>query len=322
MALVRRTIKFNDFDPKAECIIADSAQEMAGGAYRATVKNPLKRTWDCERDYWIGRRFSSLKDVVDKTSQPWEEGLKAVWDMIQQVRDSKLPTLTSRKRRTNFKEHEGDDVDLDKMRSGQAYWRAAERKKVNGPGTMTLIIDTYASCAVNFDIMFWRAAAGLALAYLMEEAGYRLNIWSAAAVANGYEDRTSYMAATKIKGHRDPLNIGLAASISSPWFFRTITIHGLNMAADNRTPTEHAGNEYMYGLKRFVRVISNDEVNFIVQNVWDKEDACDFVRRSAEAIEAGELSALPWQYSWLKSDPIFHLESTLLTLLKQGESRL
>lgn len=321
MTLIRKTVEFKKGGTPCECFIADSAKEMAGGAYRATLKNPNAHKWDWGRgrESFLGRRFDTMRECVDAVSTPWEEGLKIMWNMIHELRGSKLPILSSKKRQTKFDEAEGDDVDLDKMRAGQQYWRTAQRKKVSGIGTLTILSDMRANWTLTPEQVLWRGAAAVVLTYLLEEAGYRVELWSAQAGEQVYKNKEGDMlAAVKIKGHRDPMNIGVAASCVSAWFYRGITFHAANMAKD-KIPTEYAGMDRTGGLKPFIKVLSKDEHNFIIQSIFDKESALDYVRKSAEAIEEGEIAALPWHYSLVNCETVFTtaIEQVLSQFIKE-----
>lgn len=318
MALIRKTVEFHKGGTPCECFIADSAKEMAGGAYRATLKSPNAYKWDWgeDREDFLGRNFNNMKECVEAVSQPWEEGLKLMWEMIHELRGSKLPILSSKKRRTKFLD-EGDDVDLDKMRSGQQYWHTAKREKVSGIGTLTILSDIRANWTLTPEQVLWRGAAAVVLTYLLEEAGYRVELWSAQAGKEIYgkshyswTGKGDMLAAVKVKGHRDPINVGIAASTVSAWFYRGITFHAANMAHE-KIPLAHAGMDRTGGLKPFINVLSNDEHNFIVQSIWDKNSAFEYIRKSAEAIEAGEIAALPWHYSKVNA------ETVIVTAFKQ-----
>lgn len=305
MSLIQKTIKFKMEEKSVECFLSDSIREMAHGTYRATRKNPnAKEFTDWNNPSFIGREFSSLREAVNASIETWQEGLETIMEMINEIKDARLPTLTSRKRKRSFNEHGGDEIDLDKMRSGQAYWNKPERQKVAGVGTMTIIADIAAVGAVRPKEMLWRGAAAIALTHLLEEAGYRVKLLSSFVRQYCYLDRADKLVSSTVKDHRDPLNIGVAASAVSAWYFRTVGFNSSNMCENRNPRCPGHGRDREGGLKQFLKVMSDDETNFIVQNIWNESEAIEFVRKSADAIEKGQISAVPWAYSLRAAPPI------------------
>src|SRR6266478_2783824 len=105
----------------------------------------------------IGRKFVDWADVKAQIGEPWQDGLDEVQWMLFELRKAALPPVTCQKRRQRFAD-EGDEVDHDRLRSGQDYWRTMRRESVAGPQTFCLVADMATpGNRASMDIL-WRGA--------------------------------------------------------------------------------------------------------------------------------------------------------------------
>ena len=181
---------------------------------------------DPSREDFIGRAFDTWQDAADAANGNWVEGHSMLKGMIDELKKVSLPKPVDRRRKVNFNAHGGDEVDLDRLRAGQMeFWRTAKRQKADGPQTLTLLVDATAPYNMEWKDAAWRGAAAIALCYLLEEAGYRVELWSVQG-SKAY-GQTTQITGTILKKHSDPLNQSSLLNAVSTWFYRTITFRNI-----------------------------------------------------------------------------------------------
>ena len=173
---------------------------------------------------FIGRRFESWDDVYAAAQSVWSEGLEIVDRMLADLDGISLPRPTSRRRRTRFSEDDGDELDYDRFRDGRDFWRSSRRENTRGPATITVLVDVGANCGVKHSDILWRGAAAIALTKRLEEAGYRVELWTVHLAAHAWQDGccdVDSFQAVCLKRPGDPLDISTLVAAVSGWFFRT-----------------------------------------------------------------------------------------------------
>lgn len=167
-----------------------------------------------------GREIRSWHDFKAFAAQSWERGYRVFQEFVTRLTDAALPDVKSKKRKTTYGE-EGDDVDFERMRQGEAFYKKTEREDSMGVTTMTIIIDTTTPGCVASDDILWRGAVAIALAKVLEEKGWSVEIW----VVNGstlYDDEdTSVYTSCCLKRCTDPLDTSTLINTISGWFYRT-----------------------------------------------------------------------------------------------------
>ena len=158
---------------------ATDAQRFEGHDY--TGKNSSPR--------WVGRGFANHEALYAALNEAWESGIGTMERMVKELADADLPKPTSRRRKARFSECDGDELDYDRLRSGRDYWRTSRRQNTKGPATITLIVDVAANAHVDHEDILWRGAAAVALTKLLEEAGYRVELWATSFTDGNYHSR-------------------------------------------------------------------------------------------------------------------------------------
>jgi len=181
---------------------------------------------DVDRLGFIGRKFRFWTEVDEAAQTAWDDGLEIVDRMLGDLADASLPRPTSRRRRTRFAEDDGNELDYDRLRSGQPFWRTSRRENTRGPATITIIVDVTAHCGVRHKDILWRGAAAIALTKLLEAAGYRVELWAVGVSQDTWRrsttDTPNEFTAVCLKRPGDPLDISTLVSGVSGWFFRTV----------------------------------------------------------------------------------------------------
>lgn len=181
-----------------------------------------------------GQKFENYEQVKERCEKEWAEGIYIFQQFVEKLLSAQLPDTKDKKRRTRFSFTEGDDIDLDRMRNGEAFWRSNTREESTGPTTMTVVIDTTTPYYVNSDDILWRGAAGVALAKILEEKGWSVEIW----VVNGSQlydgERTPVYTACCLKKTSDPLDVSTLINTVSGWFYRSATFTLLDTICQKR----------------------------------------------------------------------------------------
>lgn len=177
-----------------------------------------------QRDsHFVGARIESWNKLQERINQPWAEGMYIFEQFVRSLESIDIPELRSHKRRTSFDEAEGDEIDYDRLRSGQAYWRQASREVSTGPQEVTIITDASANCFIESEDILWRGAVALALTKKLEELGYKVELWITDGTNELYDDaRHKYVhVSCCLKRPEDPLDVSTLINTMSGWFYRT-----------------------------------------------------------------------------------------------------
>lgn len=170
---------------------------------------------------FVGRPdLGEWNSVKQKANETWSDGLEIV-ERFKTDLAGKIGQPVSRRRRRCWSEDGGDDICLDRMRSGQPFWRSSHRPHVRGPQVISLVATQQTSASVKSSNILWRGAAMLALATVLEEAGYRCELWGAIAGRNVY-GRNGMLLATRLKASGSPLDQATLTNAVSGWFYRTV----------------------------------------------------------------------------------------------------
>ena len=185
-----------------------------------------------ERARFVGRKFEDWEDVKKGIQTAWEQGMEILQMSVERLQKESRPEMKSRKRETKFDDSEGDEFDFDRYMAGQQPFRSSTRETHNGPGEITIITDTTTSANYEAEDILWRGAVALALTKLLEEKGYRVELW----VINGsfLFDGRPYPVCTAccLKRCSDPLDISTLVNTVSGWFYRTATFTLLETIVD------------------------------------------------------------------------------------------
>lgn len=116
----------------------------------------------------------------------WDEGGKKLAKYTRQVSDlteDLLPQGTERKLSYGF---DGDDLNTDRLYGGQADTAFESRRRQAGGivPVITLFVHYGANCDRSADSLFWPGAVGTVLAHRLEDAGYRVEIYSVQSSVN------------------------------------------------------------------------------------------------------------------------------------------
>ena len=216
----RRTIHCH-YDTLAE-FQADSLEGM-NPKWTAAVES-FRRN----KSSFIGRKFSSWGEIIEAANSAWGDGLDAIEEMIRDIRAAEMPRPKSRRRKRRFDEMDGDEVDLDRLRSGNPYWATTHRENRDGPEDITIVVHVGGNCSQRSMDLLWQGAAAIAATEILEEAGFRVrliasqrshHVW--ASKSGGHFD-TDGAVSVVLKNAGDPLDKSTLANAISGWYYRTM----------------------------------------------------------------------------------------------------
>jgi hypothetical protein len=248
--------------------------------------------------------FQCWGDVQEAIATPWQHGIEVIREMMKQLRKVKLPVPQSIRRKPVYTLDGGDEIDYDRLRSGQDYWRSCRREVSRGPAQMTIFTDITTSAYVSSDEILWRGAAALALTEVLEKQGYRCELWAFQHChERAYVDNAGIFGAVRLKELGKPLNLTALACGISGWFYRSVFFQSYYLA-ENNCPTLSLGG-VAKGLAKWQRLlITPEESPIIITGVWSFEAAVEQASQWLEKVILGkkheylEAQLANWDQRW------------------------
>ncbi len=258
----------------------DSADEFVVFA-DSVPESRLDGHGDPTRYSFVGRDFDDWDDVKEATRTAWPDGLDVLEWMVRDLDGASIEQPRSRRRRTRFRDDDGDELDCDRLRCGQAYWRTSRRESAKGPTTVTVLVDVGAHCKVNHMDILWRGAAAIALTKRLEEAGYRVELWSVSLTERLWSPRSknaiTVLDAVCLKRPSDPIDESTLISAVAGWFYRTVGFRA--WCSGTRTIQRGLGHHRAPKSAELDHV-SRDENRILVANWFEYGKAVDTVRQA------------------------------------------
>ncbi len=187
--------------------------------------------------YFTGRTFDSWEQLREETSKPWREGMELVQQMMDKIKQQVTLTPKDIRRKMRFDEIEGE-VDVDRaMRGEYDFYRRPHRQMRVSTRNVALLSNIGNTANYKPAQIFWRGVAATVILDILEEAGYRCELWlyNTAQNAFGYSGYSSWRSRTtlraassdsftavRVKACEDPINLDLTVNAMSAWFFRII----------------------------------------------------------------------------------------------------
>lgn len=226
---------------------------------------------------WIGRRFNSYTDITKAVDSVWTEGVDTVEDMSRELEREELPRPTVIKRRRVWDDYAGDEIDVDRYRSADPFFRTNARVSTPGPRVITFLVQLGANAYRDSLSLFWRGALATTLARIVEDAGYRTEIigFTMCESTTTNPQCGNTLTTFRLKEAGDMLDVGALVNATSGWFFRTVTF------AAWATP----GERLSYGLGHMVEAtpevveyIAPNARPWLISGVYDKEASLKLAR--------------------------------------------
>jgi hypothetical protein len=191
--------------------------EWATPANRSHVSRKIHKM----PDYW--GTVSSNEQLAKLLAEGWDEGTKRIVELSDELR-ALIPTPMGPRRRLRWQD-QGDEVCMHRVYSGQLdrAWRSAPRQRAHAPRVISIDADVGHNANVDAQDLFWAGAAAVALTDALEDAGYRVELFSTSATLGERQDSggTAVLSRMVAKRASERLSPGLAAAlVSLPATFR------------------------------------------------------------------------------------------------------
>lgn len=245
--------------------------------YPHATGNPLEQV---RRASFTGRKFHSWQHVQQAMGEVWVEGMQTYESMMSELQGEHLPAPQSIRRKRRWSEEDGDEVNVDRLMRGQAYWDQSHRDHRPGPLNVTLITDVATSACVNHMDILWRGAAAVLLTELLEKAGYRVEMWAATWCLNSHRNGRGTLIATNYKRSGDPLDVSTLINGISGWSYRIVYFGSYHCS--NSEPCNGLGN--IQSLRKIQKEITPDEQTILVEDIWSRHAAVDWVKTRLETM--------------------------------------
>ena len=176
----------------------------------------------------IGRSdLKTWEDAFTAASERWEEGNKIFHKCMTEVENEALPTPKSNRRRPIFSPWEGDEIDRDRLYSGQDYWRGTSKRLLTQSNTICVIVNSSSPWNRQGKEIMWRGVAGTLITDKLEEAGYRCELWSGRLGTDvNYETKSGndvdVYQSTMLKEASQPLNWPIMINAMTGWYYRCV----------------------------------------------------------------------------------------------------
>lgn len=223
---------------------------------------------------FVGRRFFNFKEVGEAINTIWPEGMSNYERMLEELGEEELPKPKSIRRRAIWGEDGGEEVDLDRMRAGQPYWRTSIRDQLFGPKTVTIVTDISTAAKVPHNLILWRGAAAVCLTKILEEAGYRVELWAAEHTIKNFIDGDSWGSGLCLKRPEEPLDASTLINAVSGWCYRTLFFCSRNLTGFRSVDLLGLP----FPISQIIPMITNDQQVTVCEGVWTRGRAVQWVK--------------------------------------------
>lgn len=239
---------------------------------------------------WLGRDMGNSANARKLANEVWHDGLRLFDSAKDKISSHSLPAPKTRRRRARFDEFGGDEVCVDRLRSGAPFWRTTKREQSDGTSSLTIVVNIGAPASRHSDEIIWRGVAAVCLCELLEAAGYRVEIISYDASIDCYkEDNSSHLATVQLKSCDEPLDtVGLIAATSG-WFYRVFGIGAIRRSCLGKTPESGCGLSQTLSSEQF-ESMTGRKPTVMIGNVWSEADAVELIEDTLKTIADGSAS--------------------------------
>jgi len=174
--------------------------------------------------HWFGADCRDGNAVQTKVMEGWQEGRDRMNTLRDQMGTVDLRPVDRRRKLTRM-DH-GDILDIHQVYAGRldTAWQKPTRRVTSGPQKIDICANMICSGGEVSDVLFWRGAAAVVLADMLEQAGYMVRL-----VVNfggsHYEEKNKagrVSCRVTVKDHGMPFDVTSTSAVIMPGFFRSI----------------------------------------------------------------------------------------------------
>jgi hypothetical protein len=180
---------------------------------------------------WAGRLITGHKgywgEVADNATLAklleagWPDGTDKVAAMVERIADL-IPVPMAPRRRLKWMD-QGNEIDMTKVYGGMLdrAWRNAPPQRARASRVISVDADVGQNCHIGADALVWSGVAAVALTDALEQAGYRVELYSSSAMRSNTPQGGAALTRMVAKRAMEPLNLPLAAAlVALPATFR------------------------------------------------------------------------------------------------------
>lgn len=214
---------------------------------------------------WLGRDgISGLPDAVQGCQEVYEPDMVTVREMAAGLEAAFDEAGIIAIHRPKVNHETRGRVSARRLLLGEPRYRRGRKPKSHaGSGICTLAIDIGGNCNISADVLFWRAAVGVAACDALEARGYRVQLWGCWYSVGAYTTGDDALMCWQVKAAEEPLNIGLAASALSAWFFRTVGFASMWLSGSGQQPTGGLGSSRVV-TDGMMRAVTGDPLTRVI----------------------------------------------------------
>jgi hypothetical protein len=238
--------------------------------------------------------FEGMEDVKGRHFSNWLIGAER-FGQFQKVISDKITPPVSQRRRVRFNEFDGSELDYDRLRAGQEFWRSTRRKAKRAPKTVALFIQVGQLAMRHWSESIWRIAAGVATTVALEKSGYRVELWAVYTTTNQRTKvkhdgpRSHYTThGVCLKRCNEALDVNTAVNVCSGWSHRTLFFALASCYSFELTKTIGRCNSTMGATTTpydaDLDLLTKIENKFVFTDVHDEDSAIDQAKEIIEEI--------------------------------------
>lgn len=246
--------------------VSDLVRAAAVGADRGDLHR-----FDFTDSYFIGREFGGFADVVKACESTWQFGCDRVEELSRELEREELPRPTVVRRRRVWDEHAGDEIDVDRWKAGEPFFRETTKVRTTGPRVIRFLVQLGANSYMGSDDLFWRGALAVTLARLVEDAGYRTEIHAFCMVEQLVIERGApghVTTSLELKGAGDALDVSSLVNVTSGWFYRTAMFAAWTVP--NKRLCSHLGVTVEQSSPKAVEYLAAGARPWVIADVYNK----------------------------------------------------
>src|SRR6266568_4863367 len=199
--------------------LAEEPKRDCPAPNRVIRKKMLNQAFEHYGPEWMGG-LRSWEEAAAVLAKGWPEGAERLRVLTQKL-SSQVPQAKSIRRKLTWADA-GDEICRDRLQSGQldSCWRTMRRALFVAPQTVAIETTWGGHYGQTAEELFWQGAAAAVLTDILEEAGYRVEVY-----ANRVSQRRSgdrHLSRVKVKEAEMPMRSdGVAAVLCHAGIFRT-----------------------------------------------------------------------------------------------------
>lgn len=245
--------------------------------------------------------LTTMADAAKLLDTGWPEGAQRALSLQGELQ-GELPAPVNRRRVRRWRDT-GDELDYDRILTGrpEEAWKRMERSATGlGAGVTIEIVTTFgANSDKSSAQILWNGASCLALADLLENAGYSVGLTGVFVARcygryGRYGRDIDYIIAIELKRPGDPLDVNaLAAAICHGGIFRVLGICAIELAPFD----VGSGHGHHDSTARVVPRLVEEQVLPPVQiilpeRIYSKQAAVEALRKAVADVNAANYAAL------------------------------